>query len=275
MRKKLLEFDDTLRNEISTSSLAFYPDENKHILDTLRCLGAVIDKPDIHTCPDIPPEIVDTLCQVLERWPLIQRFPVIDLARLVLAYSPSAYGDTALRSRLVMSMFQGAEWQLAWTPPIPRPRDTNNMLVMRGLANLFENERAKDSELIAFVFERLGEAPYAAFSRHARQAMVTLIFNLSVITLRDRLDDSIRNNQVTVTLSVLSQETSDPETVHRCLAAFGNILYTASVTSNPLSSSQIEQARVTLPHIPSSYAEDKQNKGPTVQELANTILASL
>ncbi len=65
---------------------------------------------------------------------------VVDLSRLVIGYCAPAYADPGLRQGFLTALFQAAEFNEPWTPPIPKSRETNVLLLLRGLANLFQDD---------------------------------------------------------------------------------------------------------------------------------------
>ena len=77
---------------------------------------------------------------------------VIDLARLVIGFSPGSYSKPEVRARFFEALFQGAEWQEQWSTPIPKMRETNMLLLLRALANAFQEESTiGDGAWIKFV----------------------------------------------------------------------------------------------------------------------------
>jgi phospholipase A-2-activating protein len=91
MQGKLYQFDQALRSEIvgdswpfefkpsnfvqSTSSLAMYPDEIAHLEDAFSFLAQSTagKSPTVH----LTSAHVETVAQILDRWPASQRFPGI------------------------------------------------------------------------------------------------------------------------------------------------------------------------------------------------------
>jgi hypothetical protein len=63
---------------------------------------------------------------------------VIDLSRLVVFYCPSAFTPPDLRSRFLEALFKASEWTMPWTTPIPKHRETNVLLLLRTVANSFQ-----------------------------------------------------------------------------------------------------------------------------------------
>lgn len=64
---------------------------------------------------------------------------VIDLCRLIIGYCSNAYSDRVFRQEFFKTLFKQAEWSEEWGAP-QRSRDTNILLLMRGLANAFQDD---------------------------------------------------------------------------------------------------------------------------------------
>ena len=63
----------------------------------------------------------------------------MDLSRLVIGYCAPAYADAKLRQAFLTTLFQAAEFNEPWTAPLPKSRETNLLLLLRALANLFQD----------------------------------------------------------------------------------------------------------------------------------------
>jgi phospholipase A-2-activating protein len=115
---------------------------------------------------------VEAITQVLERWPSSQRFPVIDLSRLVIGFSPDAYGA---RRKLLDALFVAAEWDLPWEAPLPKPRETNILLTLKALANVFQAGVTLGDEL-GWILSRLEKAPYEVLGKTQWSAYASVLF---------------------------------------------------------------------------------------------------
>ena len=63
---------------------------------------------------------------------------MIDLSRLVTGYCPDAFAAPGLRERFFKALFKAAEWSEPGSSPLPKYRETNNLLLFRTLANAFQ-----------------------------------------------------------------------------------------------------------------------------------------
>lgn len=66
-------------------------------------------------------------------------FLVLDLARLISAFAPSAYTEQGQCIALLNALFSAAEWSEPWSlPHLPKSRETNVLLTLRSVANVFQ-----------------------------------------------------------------------------------------------------------------------------------------
>ncbi|KAF9484697.1 phospholipase A-2-activating protein [Pholiota conissans] len=256
MQGKLFQFDDALRHEISTSSLAMYPDEIKSLEESFAYLNLITTSP-----PSTPPKAlththVDAIISVLERWPPSQRFPVIDLSRLLIGFAPEAFSDPGVLDRFSESLFTAAEWSASWTEPIPKTRETNILLLLRTLANAFQEINQTDTTWLNRILETLAQAPYGVLSKTQRVAVATILFNVSCQGLRFPLGLQLRDQTLSLIAKILESETADAEAVYRALVALGNIAYTAK-TSQSLSAVQTGEIAQCLRSLPTTFPDPR------------------
>ncbi|KDR73567.1 hypothetical protein GALMADRAFT_72349 [Galerina marginata CBS 339.88] len=268
MQSKLFQFDDALQHEISTSSLAMYPDEINTLSETFLYLTQISSTPPIRPTNKLTSAHVEAIISILERWPSSQRFPVIDLSRLLVGFCPEAFGSSSplspdsdlLRERFVDALFKAAEWDAGWVPPLPKARETNMLLVLRTLANAFEEKGDVDMDAagggrwLEKVLEALGQVPYTVLNKTQRVAFATVLFNLSCQGLRSPLKLSIRNDAVALIVRILEQETADSEAVYRALVALGNVV-PAKTTNTTLTAAQAGEIAQCLQALPARFQE--------------------
>ncbi|KAF9261438.1 phospholipase A-2-activating protein [Marasmius fiardii PR-910] len=224
MRSKVFHFDDVLRNEISTSVLAMYPEEISTIDDIFSYLAHVVNDPS--KPPPHPPNTagLEAVMQIIDRWPRDQRFPVIDLSRLLAGHCLTAFEAPGMKSRFLETLCKAAEWNTPWTPPIPKVRQTNSYLMLRALANTVQDTSIVDGTFLGELFIVLDQAPYEMLTLQQRQTASTILFNVSTIYLRTPFDASNRDQHIALVLRILQKEREDSETRYRALAALGNMV---------------------------------------------------
>ncbi|GJE87090.1 phospholipase A-2-activating protein [Phanerochaete sordida] len=257
MQNKLFQFNQDLQNEISTATLVMYPDERSLLEETFLYLEQAVTGQSPITAPPVERGHVEAVVSLLQRWPSSSRFPLIDLCRLIIGYCSTAYSDTVFRQDFFKTLFKQAEWSEEWGST-HRSRDTNILLLMRGLANAFQDDtNLGDGVWVDEILQRLQEAVYPMLSRAARIALGTLLFNLSCVALRERLDPRLRQRQVTLILQGLEQERQDSEPAYRLVVALGNTAYTARHGQPPLEPAQIKQAKEAMAAVSRMFPEER------------------
>jgi phospholipase A-2-activating protein len=63
---------------------------------------------------------------------------VIDLSRLVIGYNPGAFAAPNTSERFLGALFKAAEWDEPWASSLTKHRETNTLLLLRTLANAFQ-----------------------------------------------------------------------------------------------------------------------------------------
>ena len=123
----------------STSWIAMYPKETTLLEEIFTYLVAASGSPPASK-PFAPltPAHIEAIMAILERWPSSQRFPLIDLSRLVFAFCPKSPFDVpGLKAKFIDALFVAAEWggrEASSEIPMGRVRDTKT-LVLKALAN--------------------------------------------------------------------------------------------------------------------------------------------
>jgi len=243
MQAKLFQFDDALRNEISTMSLAMYPDEVNLIDEVFAYLNqALAGTPTPQNISLIAH--VDAIIQILDRWPLSQRFPVIDLSRLLIAFRAGVPAPVGTRERLFQCLFKAAEWDGTWSLLLSKTKQTNILLLLRTISNAFQDgSPIAEGTWVNQILEALGNGPYEAFNKLQRVALATILFNFSCANLRTPVSSNVRSLYLTILLGVLKAETSDAEAAYRALVALGNTAHSAKAQNLPLDGTTSAEVR--------------------------------
>jgi len=257
MQNKLFQFNQDLQNEISTATLVLFPDERSLLEEAFLYLEQAVSGVSPITAPHVEKEHVEAVVALLQRWPSSSRFPLLDLCRLIIGYCSNAYSDPVFRQDFFRTLFKQAEWSEEWGST-QRSRDTNILLLLRGIANAFQDDtNLGDGVWADEILQRLQEASYPALSRAARIALGTLLFNLSCVSLRERLDPRVRQRQVTLILQSLEQERADSEPAYRLLVALGNAAYTARHGQPPLEPAQVTRAKEAMAAVTRAFPEER------------------
>ncbi|KAJ3760799.1 phospholipase A-2-activating protein [Lentinula raphanica] len=266
MSQKTFEVDGSLRDEISTSSFAMYPQELSSFEDTFAYLTQATDPKSRATNVATPTASnVDAIIQVLERWPSAALFPVIDLSRLVAVFCPGAFDSPTIKSRFVQALMAAGEWNSPWNPPLPKSREINLTLVLKTFANMFQEGVKLDEAWVNEVLSALGQLPYEVLSKAQRTCLATILFNLSCTQLSSSLDATQRQRFFKLVLRILQNEKTDAETVYRTLFAMGNTLYTMKSTSNTPEPTQYQQLVEILPSVSRTFANESRIQDLSVE----------
>ncbi|KAL7422039.1 hypothetical protein Q5752_003812 [Cryptotrichosporon argae] len=201
-RTKIGQLDD----ELKSSGAAFTPDEQK-------VLDAIYTHIERKTAYD-----AQAFMDLVLRYPEAQRFPLIDLAR-VLALSPPLAALPSVPSLLL----QSANWSEPYTPT--KARDTNTLLALRAVANLFSSkEGLKQAEEAAGVLIEL-RREWVEVGK-AKVVVATITLNYSILLVEGgKVDPSDLLNTI---LHIFDNETTDAETLYRTGVALGNLLTKAA-----------------------------------------------
>lgn len=257
MQNKLFQFNQDLQNELSTATLVMFPDERSLLEEAFLYLEQAVSGTSPITAPLVDREHVEAVVSLLQRWPSSSRFPLIDLCRLIIAYCSNAYSEPIFRQDFFRALFKQAEWSEEWGSG-QRSRDTNILLLMRGLANAFQDDTSLGDGVWADeILQRLQEASYPALSRAARIAFGTLLFNLSCVALRERVDPRLRQRHVTLIVEGLEQERADSEPAYRLLVALGNTAYTSRHGQPPLDPAQVKRAKEAMAAVARTFPEER------------------
>ncbi|KAF7363941.1 Phospholipase A-2-activating protein [Mycena sanguinolenta] len=266
MRAKLHQYNADLGHEISTSALAFYPEEDRSVDDAF----AYVQKCAAGKRPTNPLGTVhiDSVIQVLERWPVSLRLPVsltnnaslqvLDLARLIIAFCPEAVKAPGLKERLFECLFKAADWKTPWAKAASKPGEMNIMLVFRALANVAqEGSGAADGPWLGQILKVVSDAPYAALSGAQRKPLATMLLNVSCVTLFTPLDAESRALHVSMIFRVFEEEKTDSESVYRALVGLGNVIYASKQQNSPLGGAQAAQVTRSMRDLPTRFPEDR------------------
>ncbi|KAK7038158.1 phospholipase A-2-activating protein [Favolaschia claudopus] len=256
MRAKLHQFSNDMMNEISTSSLAMYPEEERNIDDAF----AYVQKCAAGNRPTNPLRTVhiDSVIHVLERWPTSQRLPVLDLARLIVAFCPESVKESGVKERFFECLFKAAEWQTPWVKSPSKPVEMNVMLVFRAVANVAqEGSSAADGPWLGQMLKVVSGASYGTLTPAQRKPWATMLLNVSCVTLFTPLDTSSRELHLSMIFQVLEEEKTDSESVYRALVGLGNVIYASKQQNSPLGGAQAAQVTRSMRDLPTRFPEDR------------------
>jgi len=162
-----------------------YPREIELLEEIFSYLTAVTTSPQ----PSNPPALltaahIESIIAILERWPPSQRFPLIDLSRLVFGFCPKGPFDVAgIKAKFLYALFVATGWASQEGPspsPIGKVKETNTNLLLKALANAVGewNGGAKEVEVewLSKVVEIVGRVPYSRLVKAQKVAFATVLF---------------------------------------------------------------------------------------------------
>jgi phospholipase A-2-activating protein len=188
-----------------------YPDEIILIDEAFKYLTHALAHPPVPPTISLSINHIEAIMQILDRWPLSQRFPgmqilhihrnstyalfpVIDLSRLIICFRAGVSSNPGIRERFFRCLFKASEWDDTWSLPLSKTKQTNILLLLRTIANAFQegapihegtwvnqvfsrsSHRNVCSFILCKVIENLGNGPYVAFNKSQRVAIATILF---------------------------------------------------------------------------------------------------
>jgi len=163
----------------STSSIAMYPQEVALLEEIFTYLTVSTPTPP----SSLTVAHIEAIMSILERWPTSQRFPLIDLSRLVLAFCPKAPFDTpGLKVSFIEALFASAGWSdgaQEAASMVGKVKETNTTLVLKALANAVGEGEGGNEAVVMWVrkiLEFIGRVPYRLLVKAQKVAFATVLF---------------------------------------------------------------------------------------------------
>jgi len=119
--------------------LAFTKEESVILDRVFVALNAASPDPASTTPVKISRQDAFSVLSIAARWPVEDRFPIIDLARLAVAHAPSIVSQPTDVLAFAQTILSASGWTEApWPTPLPKTLETNILLALRGIANIFQ-----------------------------------------------------------------------------------------------------------------------------------------
>ncbi|KAF8759643.1 PFU (PLAA family ubiquitin binding) [Rhizoctonia solani] len=258
MENKFKQLNEGLSGDPNTSSLALTPLEFKLFNRSFALMNAKAHSPPkvpVETSAELSQKDIDIIADVLARWPSLQRFPGRYL-RLI-AYSPNTFEAPQTSQKLIDALFEASEWKSEpWPSPLPKHRETNVLLTLRALSNLFQVGPHKVVGTGPWLFTTLAAGPYSVLTKTQKVALATIAFNYSVVELIGKVDPLAAPAHVSLVTLILNNEREDNETGYRALVALGNIVYNAK-SQGSLSDVAAAAYRPLLTNVATAFPEER------------------
>ncbi|PWN50917.1 PFU-domain-containing protein [Violaceomyces palustris] len=207
-------------------------------LDSL--IAALSSSPSSATPLDLSAPI-----RLLGCWSPSSRFPALDLIRFAVLHNTTV-GPTEV-ARLAFEASQwGEDWPAAGDEAAAKARDTNSMLAMRTLANLW-NSAGSIAELErdgVSIIGSLQQSGFERLSKNARVAFATVVYNASAFISSEAKKVIFAGLVLDLVVEILQKETGEAEVIYRTLVALGNLLVSSSSAS--LKSSKVDSAKEAM-----------------------------
>ncbi|GAA5877374.1 hypothetical protein JCM3774_003577 [Rhodotorula dairenensis] len=208
LRNKLQQLSDQLAASPETASLALSAADFAALDRLVAYLLAALANPTSSAAP--PPEadtaVVDKL---LSTWPPAQRFPALDLARLLSLSAPTP----------------GSFPVVLASATDPAESETNSMLALRALANVFlpmigkATMQGEAADVLSALRKR---GASRGLNKNGKVALATVLLNFSVLATRKKLDRNAAVDLAELSAELLRE--ADGEVVYRAMMALGNLL---------------------------------------------------
>ncbi|KDQ19766.1 hypothetical protein BOTBODRAFT_27194 [Botryobasidium botryosum FD-172 SS1] len=230
MRARFDQLNDVLSAHPTTVQLAMAPSEKKGLHRTFDFLATATARPSLSpAAKQLTWNDVDNTLQIMARWPPSQRFPVIDLARLIAAHSPAVLATPTASSTFYEAIMAASEFTPPWSTPLPKYRETNILLCLRALANMFQI--AANGTVTGVgpwtqkLYGQLSRVTLSSLNNTQLAAYTTILLNGSCIAMASNVEPHIRQLQLDLILNILGCNTADSESLYRALVGLGNFLY--------------------------------------------------
>ncbi|WRT66660.1 uncharacterized protein IL334_003620 [Kwoniella shivajii] len=244
-----------LNEEIKSShpELAFTDEEEK----TLNEIYALLSSPTI-ALPDVNSKDAkeryepQVLLNLLGKWWEDKRFPLIDLARCLAPISP-AFGATSLAPQ---AFIESCGLNTPWSPG--KARETNTLLSLRGIANLFSTANGRSTiaqtGTVDSILSVLKDVQWSNWG--TRKVVVsTIALNYSILAVDGTFPSDKAESLLNLIIHILENEKEDPETVYRASVALGNLI--VSPLSGGLKVGGISKGKQLIKDIASSKGEKR------------------
>jgi len=142
-----------------------------------------------------------------------------------LASNPVAYKSTGDKNAVVDALFGTLENDTPWDTPLPKSRETNLLLVLRTIANMFQTASGPVPALwTSNLFTELQRVPATVWTKGHLLALATLLLNYSCVIHRSSNASQDQEKHLALVEMVLGNTNTDQESLYRALVAFGNVV---------------------------------------------------
>lgn len=257
MQNKIFQLSDSLGQS------GLNPGEKEALQTIFSFVSQAASSPSATQSNALLSSTVEVVLVLLERWPSANRFPLLDLSRLLFAYSPSTFSDVSFLDRFTSGLFTASDSDSG------KAKETNILLLLRAMANaLHTGLTAAHNSWLTQVLQQVEKLNYADLNKNQRTAYASVLFNFSCALVSGlKTNEQAFTYHLSMLLEAISGERVDSEPGYRSLVALGNTVY--SKQSQATLSSQAPIFRSALLSLASTFPEDR------VRMVVNEIVGNL
>jgi phospholipase A-2-activating protein len=175
---------------------------------------------------------VNSLQNIIERWPITHRFPLVDIYRLVSIQTSTNAAEVAEFS------LKAAQWNESWplSPAEAKGRVTLSLLALRAIANALSvsNDVDNSSKALALLDQA---SHFEELSKPGKTAYATVLLNASIalVKVEEKGKQSLATQILPLINNVIETESRssdrDTETIYRSEMGFGNLIISSAAGS--------------------------------------------
>ncbi|KAI9591946.1 WD40-repeat-containing domain protein [Syncephalis fuscata] len=211
VKNKLLEFNQShVNNTLS--------DEN---LTKINQIFACLEQPRQHS---ISKEHINLVVELCSQWPSEHLLPVLDVMRLIALYTPLSKrlsGDHSL-PRIIASVTGLVNWQSGQSLTPTKVEETNVLMALRWLANLFEptDNHAELREHASEIISGVADVHEFSQNKQIAIAQATVLLNFTILFLSHKDEETML--QLISAAGQALKKVTDDEAIYRLLVSIGN-----------------------------------------------------
>ncbi|KAF0360437.1 phospholipase A-2-activating protein [Gigaspora margarita] len=220
--KKINQINVDLQQIESTNNTVLTSQE----ITTLENLAKFLQNPQANSGSnnDRQQEFI-VIRKIITQWPFENRFPGIDLLRLQILYTPIPAQYVENDNNIIHLLINSASMN-SWSKDQDTPtkdQETNMMLGLRALTNLFNVEEGKIiiKREASTIIDMISHT-WKSTNKNLRIALVTVFLNFSVLYKTNANEDVIL--QLMATLVELLENENESEVVYRALVTLGTFI---------------------------------------------------
>ncbi|KIR59591.1 phospholipase A-2-activating protein [Cryptococcus bacillisporus CA1873] len=220
-KNKIQQFNDELKT--SKPELALTLEEEKTLTEVYAFLSLpAVALPDPKSQDGKEKFDTGAILALIQKWPEDKRFPLIDLARVLAATSP------AFALSPPHPFFIAASLSLPFPDPPSKSRETNTLLALRAIANLFVTANGRmmlsTEDVAKDILTNVGRVEWGKVGKNVRIAGATIVLHLSILAVEGNLPAALGAPLLDLINQILDSEKEDTEVVYRSTIALGNLL---------------------------------------------------